>query len=304
MFKKTVALLLCASVCFGFSSCGKNSNTADMTEEEKTSSEAVVEANASVDAKEPYGSFTMNDLTEHNTVDFLLNKYKTVSYLQSDANGKAKKEGYYFTYQNYPVMTEHWLYGEEAYYFSFNGNSVDYDGKNYCMRIYSGAEEEEEMKYDLNYDIAMSFDLGCDVIYDLEETADRYTFYLGSEDDNTKDLLCEVSKYDLSVQKVILNAGTSEEMVKVFRYNEKTKDFGFTDGWSEHKLRHVKIIQHLVVDGLDADGFMDVVAPYNVEVRPYGYGDYLLWADGESTKEYVYPGKDCDYTVYYTNVMG
>ena len=52
------------------------------------------------------------------------------------------------------------------------------------------------------------------------------------------------------------------------------------------------------------DGRFTVEVPYNIEVVPFGYSDYNLWANDEMTKEYKYPGDGIDYTVCYTNIMG
>ena len=309
MCRKIIAALLCVCLFACLAACGdhaspetKSAQTAStQANEESTVSEAGTES-----AEKPFGKFTMEQLCEQNRVSVLLKEYKTVSFLQNNLNGQRIKEGCYFSFRNYPVSAERQTYGEEEYYFSFNGNDVFFEDNRYSMRALCGFNEEAEMRYDLDLDIVMKFDTGLRCIYDVKETADSYTFSIGESEDEKEysDILCKVSKYDLSIREITLNYGTKSETVTVFRYNEPVRDYGFSDGWSEHKLREVTIIQEISVDGEIADGFSTVAAPYNVEVLPFSYQDHVLWADGEWTQKYEYPGDDCDYTVYFTNIMG
>lgn len=321
MHNKLAALFLCVCLCVSLSSCGSNPAEPGNTEafsteiqtvqgvEETTASESGTQAQG-----KPFGAFTMKELCEQNRVSVLLKNYKTVSYSQNNIKGKKIQEGCYFTYNGYPVSAESWVYNGKEYFYSFNGSRIDVvDGK-YVMRVYSGPDEERilgdelpsDTDSDIEYDITTCFDTGISYIYDVKETADSYTFSIGESEDEKdySDILCKVSKYDLSIREVILNYGTGSESVTVFRYNEPAKDYGFTEGWKDYKFREVTVIQELSVNGDIANGFFTVTAPYNVEVRPFAYSDYALWANGEWTKEYEYPGDNCDYTVYFTNTMG
>lgn len=112
-----------------------------------------------------------------------------------------------------------------------------------------------------------------------------------------------MSKYDLSIRKITNLEGKDKEITE-FTYGGQVNDFGFTNGWDSRKIRTVTVFQSLSVNGQQADGFMTIKAPYNVEVKPYSYYGYANYADGEHTKEYVYPGDGVDYTVYYTNILG
>lgn len=333
LIKKALAVILCLTLCISLASCigdPDNSTTteAEITDiqetdaeepetdeaEEETSGELAGDAEteagteATTKAPKPYGKFTLDDVYKQNRVSVLLKEYDTVSCKYVYKDGRVYSEEYYFSFKGYPISVSHHPanFGDpDQCFYTFNKNYLDFENGKLVMDVYSGPEDELEDYFDTDWEICMHFDMGADYMYDVKEGKDTYTFRIGYDGGkHPEDIACTVSKYDLSIREVKSNVGTDSETVTTFVYNGEVKDFGLTKGWDKKDMRKVKIISEVSSNGNVTTDTVTMTVPYNVEVRPYSYYEYNLWANEGYTKEYKYPGDGVDYVVYYTNIMG
>ena len=259
-------------------------------------------------ASEWGSDFKLENLIEANKLSVLLDNYKSVMTKRNYSVGGGN-EYYYYRWNGHIVSNGYQMDpdGGKEFYFSYENYALTYSDAHYIAEIYCGDPETvngENNGNALEKDISFLFDIGQ--IYDVREKGDLYTFRIRNyyADNDEYSSYYEVKKSDLSLQKAVWNEGGEYETNLEVNYGGEVDTYDFTMGWDEHPMRKVNVISHLGTENGEVDGAFTVEVPYNIEVVPFGYSDYNLWANDEMTKEYKYPGDGIDYTVCYTNIMG